>query len=507
MNRLIVLGAVAITAAFGLAGPARADTDQPWVSYHHGRLVYRTDDRGNRIPDFSYAGYAGGAAPIPHVRTRAEIAPTGTADDTATIQAAIDRVSALPLDRQGFRGAVQLEPGNYQIAGTLNIDASGVVLRGAGDATKLIAHGTARTLIQVGQSGSPSQEGTAHAITDDYVPVGARTFTVADPGGLEPGDAVIVQRPFEANWIHAIGMDNIPPRPDGTPSTPWPPGPGLLFQRTITAIHGHRVTVDVPLTNALEKQYAASTVWKYTFAGRIDHVGVESLDADGTEFAQDPNYQYFNSVFVNVNAATDSWVRNTSAANFGQPYIAGSGALRVTMTDVAAPDIAVPQTISAQPAAWQISGQQVLVQNCTSSGSNYHAWITQAAVPGPNVYSNCTAINTGSRKLDAGPHQRWATGVLFDHDTMDSTGQLLIVNRTWQGSGQGWAAANSVMWNSTAGTYEVDSPPTARNWAIGCTGNDQVSTDQPPGTVQSPGVPVLPTSLYQAQLRDRGISK
>ena len=34
------------------------------------RLVYSTDERGNRIPDFSYSGYMAGVRPIPDVPIR-----------------------------------------------------------------------------------------------------------------------------------------------------------------------------------------------------------------------------------------------------------------------------------------------------------------------------------------------------------------------------------------------------------------------------------------------------
>ncbi len=54
-----------------------------------------------------------------------EIIPT-------TIQAAIDRVSAMPLDASGFRGAVLLKMGIYNLEKPIYIKASGVVLRGEG---------------------------------------------------------------------------------------------------------------------------------------------------------------------------------------------------------------------------------------------------------------------------------------------------------------------------------------------------------------------------------------
>ena len=47
-------------------------------------------------------------------------------------------------------------------------------------------------------------------ITDDFVPVGTHSFTVADAAGFKVGDHVIVRRPSTAEWIHVIGMDRIP---------------------------------------------------------------------------------------------------------------------------------------------------------------------------------------------------------------------------------------------------------------------------------------------------------
>ena len=32
-----------------------------------GKLVYTADENGNRVPDFSHAGYMGGGVAIPHI--------------------------------------------------------------------------------------------------------------------------------------------------------------------------------------------------------------------------------------------------------------------------------------------------------------------------------------------------------------------------------------------------------------------------------------------------------
>ena len=70
-----------------------------------GKLVYRTTSAGDRIMDFSHAGYMGGGVAIPDVPAKKMVSPTG-GDDTAAIQAAIDAVSSLPL-QNGARGAVE----------------------------------------------------------------------------------------------------------------------------------------------------------------------------------------------------------------------------------------------------------------------------------------------------------------------------------------------------------------------------------------------------------------
>src|ERR1035438_5269903 len=73
-----------------------------------GKLVYVPDEQGNTISDFSYAGYGAGGTPIPTVPVKETVWPVA-GDNQANLQAAIDKVSALPLDKNGFRGAVRSE--------------------------------------------------------------------------------------------------------------------------------------------------------------------------------------------------------------------------------------------------------------------------------------------------------------------------------------------------------------------------------------------------------------
>ena len=83
-----------------------------------GKLVYVPDESGNVIHDCSHAGYGGGGVAIPTVAAKETIWPVA-GDNTAHVQAAIDRVAALPRDPSGFRGAVLLQPGRYDVAGAV----------------------------------------------------------------------------------------------------------------------------------------------------------------------------------------------------------------------------------------------------------------------------------------------------------------------------------------------------------------------------------------------------
>ena len=81
-----------------------------WVySDANGKLVYKTTKRGDRIIDFSHAGYKGGGVTLPYVPAKLTVHPLGANEDcTDYIQKAIDMVSALPKDADGFRGACLL---------------------------------------------------------------------------------------------------------------------------------------------------------------------------------------------------------------------------------------------------------------------------------------------------------------------------------------------------------------------------------------------------------------
>jgi hypothetical protein len=144
----------------------------------NGVISYKPDSLGNRIPDFSYCGYMASEKPIPIIPVKV-IVPVTKGDATLRIQSALDHVASLPLDANGFRGAVLLQKGTYEVLGQLRITASGVVLRGSGvNETTIVGAGTGRLALIKIIGKNDRTLGEEMEIMDSYVPVNATKFNV-----------------------------------------------------------------------------------------------------------------------------------------------------------------------------------------------------------------------------------------------------------------------------------------------------------------------------------------
>ena len=468
------------------------------------RLVYGADAAGNRIIDFSAAGYEGGGVAIPFVPAKIVVEPDGK-HDRARIQAALDLVAAMPRDTSGFRGAVLLKPGRYLIDTQLRLRVSGVVLRGSGEGengTVLVATGLSRrTLVEVGGAGERTAvAGSRRSVTDAYVPVGAAQLTFENTGGLSVGDRIIVQRPSTAAWISLLGMDLFPGwRADGR--LHWKPGSrDILWDRVIKSIDGNRITLDAPLTTALDRALGGGSVSRYEFPGRIEHVGVENLRCVSEHPGDREEHAW---VCVNLDKVENAWVRQLTARHFVS-YVVNTQADTkwLTIEDCSAQD-PVFEVASYRGRIFSIGGQLTLVQRCVSDHAR-RDFTTGFAAAGPNVFLQCLAREA----LDySGPVESWASGILYDHVVIRGNA-LRLFNRGIDGQGSGWAAANSVLWNCEATDLQVQSPPGAYNLALGCRGDvtdDWLGHTPDAAALRDTGRggPIPPASLYLAQLAER----
>ncbi|HEY0308095.1 MAG TPA: hypothetical protein VGB94_08040 [Acidobacteriaceae bacterium] len=478
-----------------------------WVAFDGvGKLAYGHFQTGDRIADFSSAGYKGGGVALPSVSSKLRIEPSGK-DDSSAIQRAIDDVSKLmPVD--GFRGAVDLAPGTFHCSGTLSITTSGIVVRGAGSTaqgTSIVMTGDPHVAFRI--SGKLNQQvvGKPTYVTDSYIPSGATTFHVADASSLHVGDTVLIVKPVTNAWVHMMGMDMLGDR-HGKPEH-WIHGE-LSIRRKISAISGNTVALEVPLMDSYDAKYlgiTSVTVTKVQVSGQITGVGIESLRIIAPGRSIKLGEPEFDG--LKMNDAADSWVESVSFQETTSSVSIDSGTERITVlfTDVVN---RVPVIGAAKPFDFSSNGSQILFDRCTGSGDNTFYFATQAEQQGPVVVLHCRFAGNGHIQ----PHQRWSTGLLVDNcDVPD--GGIDMMNRGQMGSGHGWAIGWSVVWNSMAKSFAMNQPPNGANWSIGNRGEEQnppmpvFDNSKPaplhPAITESPGIPVKPQSLYLEQLSER----
>jgi hypothetical protein len=389
-----------------------------------GCLSYSRDTRGNRVPDFSSAGYRAGGVALPFVprAPRVMVLQPGTSgDDTAALQGALDAVALLPPDARGLRGAVELAAGTFTLRGSVRLGVGGVVLRGQGQsgpgATVLRALGSARALVILGTEGRRALAPARYWVRDAYVPVGSHVLELDKVDDLQAGDDIVIRRS------------------------------GLIFERRITSIEGNHITLDVPLTEALDREYSDATVARYSFPERVSEVGVERLAAQA-DF--DHRSDLGDGIFVQVAAAMNGWVRQVRSEGFESGGVSMDESSRwFTIEDA----VAFTQSLGGGEGwsrGFAMGGQQNLFLRCRSVGAReaMHVWMRSA---GPNVVLDFVGLGQRSQ-LSVG---RWSSGLLLDGVRVAVEKNVPNVPDEARGEGLGdggagsWSTGSAMFWNRT----------------------------------------------------------
>ncbi len=478
-----------------------------WSSEHvfygrDGKLEYKPDSLGNIIPDFSHVGYYYGDVPIPDIPVVLEIEPL-PGENTLHIRDAILQVAEMPLNENGYRGAILLKKGVYNLGGNIKILADGIVLRGDGstddeEGTIVVAQGTnRRPLIEIGstQNDFTIVQNSRTNIIEDYVPVGRKYIRVENSDNFQEGDLISLYRPGTRQWISDLKMDQIP---QGTGTVQWSPSEySFHFERIITRIHGDSIFFRNPVVMAFDKKYGGGEVMKVSIS-RFKHIGIENMLLKSV-YAHDTDEDHsWDAIFIrNVE---HSWVRDVVAKYFA--YSAVNIDLRAKHISVINCQMLEPKSLitGGRRYGFKITGQLNLIKDCYATEGR-HDYNTNARVRGPNVFANSVSVQASN---DNGPHHRWAMGTLYD--MIVTNNDLNVQDRGNSGTGHGWAGVNQVFWNSKGRSSVCQNPwVSGSNYNIGWQGGKYAGWhSRPDGIWEGHNLPGLfPESLYDAQLLDR----
>ncbi|KAI1444486.1 hypothetical protein F5Y02DRAFT_156581 [Annulohypoxylon stygium] len=452
--------------------------------------------RGDKLPDFSFCGYHASDAALPSAsRPSTTTIKASSKDQTSDIQAALNKASA------AGGGVVELAAGTFQISPGLIIP-KGTALRGSGVGSTHLSISKMKDKVPVISLGN----GTTHrvqplstvAITDSYVPIGADTVTVKDTKGLKVGQPVFVSRTATAKWIRSNGMADL--TRDGKHQTWIAEGTVMQQPRIIGAIKGNKVTLTVPLTDALDKNNMSPYLAPYTPPSSASEIGLENLSltlkpsCSGVILSSTNGC---NSEAISVAPWTvDSYIRSVNLTGFNTFINVQYNASRITLDHVGLVRDRDTDKGAGYPADIAIMGSQVLVQDCGQYGiktAKAFSLATQAETPGPNAVLRHKVQAPDLQQIY--PHQRWANGILAE----DTDAGVIYQNRNTAGSGHGWTITGGVAWN-VRGPSTIQSPPLGVNFAVGVSGKIDKSSN---GTMVSSGKAVTPQSLFSAQLAKR----
>lgn len=466
------------------------------------------DNDGGTILDFSRVGYRYGDKEIPNVRVVKTLkAPKRGADATELIQRAIDEVAELPYEK---RGAILLKAGRYNVSGTINIKASGIVIRGEGANSKQCTHihstrtdngieNSTKLFSLKGEGNRRFRKPKVMNIIED-VPVGQFWVRVSDPEKFSVGDNVVVHAETPMELIIDLKMNQLTPRKSGTLNQ-WNEKTinRKDMERVITRIEGDTLWFENPIAMSLLAKYNRGCVAHYTYENRVAECGIEDLLLT-CEYAHDTDENHCWSA-ITIDKAEHCWVRNVTGKYFGMSlvYIYGR-AKNITVSDCALTD-QKSEIIGGRRYPFCITGQLSIVKDCYASDGRHSFASNGSGANGPNVFLRCIAENSHS---DIGPHHRWAVGTLYDNVVTD--GVIHIQDRDNYGTGHGWAGVNEVLWNCECKKVAVQSPwVCGRNYSIGTIGTKYEGRrkGRPDGVWVSPGRAVAPQSLYEAQLAHR----
>ncbi|VGO19110.1 glycosyl hydrolase family 28-related protein [Pontiella sulfatireligans] len=292
-----------------------------------------------RLPDFSYAGYHCGGAPIPRVPQVSNVKSFGAKGDGVhdDLQAFMDAISA------NKNGAIYVPPGRYKITNILNIQKSNVVLRGGGPEKSILFFPVPLNEINPVWFTTPkgkkisrySWSGGLLQINGDFQTVklaevtarakrGDKTLTVSSTMGLKVGQRVevFVQDDAQKTLTSHLYSEDSGDLQNFKGSTG-------SFVVTLTALTSNQIVFDRPL------RFDIKLGWKpqiRSFNPTVSEVGIEDLGVEFPRGQYDGHFTEHGYNAISMSAVADCWVRNVRIINADSGIFIG--AKFCTITDV-----------------------------------------------------------------------------------------------------------------------------------------------------------------------------
>ena len=505
--------------------------------YPAGWTAATTDPSGMFLHDFSYAGYHYGETQLGifgptntvDVVVSFNADPTGAADSTAAVQAAIDSVAV-------SGGVVVFPAGSYRIDGMLSITHSNTVLRGAGSATSRLQFSRVQGMQYRGHISF-----TGALQSDLELPLASdgvnrtNVVEVANAGTLSVGDEVAIGWVITPEFIAEHNMTGT--WDQDAFHDQWQ----TFFRRTVTAIDTTvtpaKVTVDVPLRYPAKVRDAASVRREH---GYLREVGVEALSVSNAVSLADA-WSLNQVAAVRFDNVADGWVRDvTSFASSHAPTSgAGTGAhlqsgglvigtsKRMTVADSQL-EFAENRGGGGNGYLFEMrqssellfrdlvarKGRHNFIQNW-GFGNTGCVWLRVHSSESVQEYNQATAGFGPACYSDF--HHSLATANLIDASTFDDG--IKMVNRGSESTYAGITGTQNVFWNTSGAGY-LQSMQYQTGYVIGTQAIKVVLT---PGALDCLGMPachdgtapddyteglglggtLIPQSLYEDQLARR----
>jgi hypothetical protein len=276
----------------------------------------------SRLPDFSYAGYHNGEAPLPTVPAGVSIKTfgakgDGTTDDTAAFKKAIAQA----------KGAIEVPAGRYLITDILEIKRSGVVLRGAGPDKTILYFPTPlhkiRPVMSATTEGKPTSD---YSWAGGFIwfkgSFGDRPLTAVSGEALRGDTSLHVAKSSSLHvgqQVRILVTDNASNTLAAELYSGDPGNTGKLLRTThaslvchVLKISGNEIQFDRPLRFNIKQEWKPRIV---SFEPTVTESAVENLCF---EFPNTPYAGHFNELGYNAAAFSDvcnCWARNLRITN------------------------------------------------------------------------------------------------------------------------------------------------------------------------------------------------